>query len=149
MKKSILNILLSSALIISTGTVTFATENTTSSIYKTRVPYTQENVEKYENVKTSLVDKLIATAYVNELVKETIAVKSYDTFGISENEPLSIDRNDQDKKGFSIARGTWLYKNTNISKLVDDLKLGIDVEVIWNNGSEYVHIDDVDVEVKQ
>ncbi|WP_308780460.1 hypothetical protein [uncultured Clostridium sp.] len=93
---------------------------------------------KFENV--------IATAFINKEVQKSMAVDSYYTFGVSETEPLSIDRNNSEKKGFSIARGTWLYKDTDIDKLITDLRLGIDVEVTWDGGKEYVHINDVKIE---
>ncbi|WP_308780461.1 hypothetical protein [uncultured Clostridium sp.] len=54
MKKSILTTFLSAALIISASTTTFAQENPKTLNGKIIVPYTEENVEKYEKVKTSL-----------------------------------------------------------------------------------------------
>lgn len=30
---------------------------------------------------------------------------------------------------------------TDIDKLVTDLKLGVNVEVTWNDGEEYIHVD--------
>ncbi len=88
---------------------------------------------------------IIATAYINDGVKEFMAVKSYYTFGVSEKEPLYMDRNNNNNKGISIARGTWLYKDTNIDELIKNLNLGIDVEIKWNDGIEKVHIDDVKI----
>lgn len=88
---------------------------------------------------------IIATAYINDEVQKDIAVKSYNTFGVAENEPLYMDRNNSDNKGISIARGTWLYKDTNLDKLIENLNLGIDLEVTWDNGSEKVHITDVNI----
>lgn len=92
-------------------------------------------------------EKVLATAYISDRVQEAIAIKSYDSFGVAENEPLSMNRNDENNKGISIARGTWLYKDTDIDKLVDELERGIDVELIWENGAEYVHIQDVQIEI--
>lgn len=91
-------------------------------------------------------DNVIATAFINKEVQKSIAITSYYTFGVSENEPLSIDRNNSEKRGFSISRGTWLYKDTDIDKLITDLRLGIDVEVTWDGGKEYVHINDVKID---
>lgn len=60
MKKSILTTFLSAILIISASTTTFAKENPRTLYGKKIVPYTEENVEKYEKVKTSLApDEII------------------------------------------------------------------------------------------
>lgn len=91
------------------------------------------------------LDNLIATAYLDENIFKYIAIKSYNTFGINPNEPLNIDTNNNDEKGFSIARGTWIYKNTNIEEFIKEINKGINLEVKWDTGIEYVHIDSVTI----
>jgi len=88
---------------------------------------------------------IVATAYINDKVQEFIAVKSYYTFGVSDKEPLYMNRNDSENKGISIARGTWLYNDIDLDKLIDSLNLGIDLEINWDNGFEKVHIKDVNI----
>lgn len=91
------------------------------------------------------LDNLIATAYLDENIFKYIAIKSYNTFGINLNEPLNIDTNNNDEKGFSIARGTWIYKNTNIEEFIKEINKGINLEVKWDTGIEYIHIDSVTI----
>lgn len=88
----------------------------------------------------------VAKAYINEDVQEFMAIKSYYDFGNKKEENLCIDRNSDQGKDLSIARGTWIYKDTDLDKLEKALKLGIDVELNWNDGKENVHIDEVNIE---
>lgn len=58
--KSVVSIVMSAAIMVSSSTVAFGQINNSNSIYTIDVPYTLENVEKYENVKTSLApDEII------------------------------------------------------------------------------------------
>lgn len=92
---------------------------------------------KFENV--------LATGYIDDLVFNNVAVKSYNTFGISERESLMIDMTNPDTKGFSISKRTWLYEDINLDRLVENLKSGIKVKVAWNDKEEYVLIKDVEI----
>lgn len=97
--------------------------------------------DKFEN--------LLATAYIDDSVFESMEVKSCNSFGVSKEEPLTIDTTNPDMKGFSIARGTWIYKDTKLDELTRNLEKGIKVKVVWKNGEEYINIKKVNIEIKQ
>jgi hypothetical protein len=101
-------------------------------------------VDIQSKVKGKL-ENVVATAYIDDLVFNNIAVKNYNSFGISEREPVTIDNTDLNARGFSIAKGTWVYDDTNLDRLIENLKSGIKVKVTWNQKEEYVLIKDVEI----
>lgn len=101
-------------------------------------------VDIQSKVKGKL-ENVVATAYIDDLVFNNIAVKNYNSFGISEREPLKMDPTDSNASGFSIAKGTWLYEDTNLDRLIENLKSGIKVKVTWDQKEEYVLIKDVEI----
>lgn len=102
------------------------------------IDITPKKVEKFNEIS--------AIAYINEDIQQYMAVKGLFTFGILEEDPISIDMNDPEQKGFSISRVTWLYKDTNIDELINDLNSGMKLNVKWSNGEENVNIKDVKIE---
>lgn len=100
------------------------------------------NVEPKINEK---LENVSVTGYIDDIVFNNIADKSYNKFSISEVGHIDANTINPDGTSISISKATYLYDDTNIDKLIENLKGGIKVKVAWDKQEEYVVIKDVEV----
>lgn len=112
----------------------------------TSLAYNVEIVPKSDNV----YKKCRATAFIDDSLKEFIAIKSFLTFGTDPSQKdLVMDKNSSDHKGIAIARSTWIEPAVNIHGEIfqEALRKGMRVKIGWDKGVEYVLIDSKNTEM--
>ncbi|KRQ87559.1 hypothetical protein ABG79_00360 [Caloramator mitchellensis] len=83
---------------------------------------------------------ILVTVFIDKLIFDMMAVKSYPYFGNDITDKQEINTNSKNNKGLIIGRTTWLYKDTYVEKIRNGFKKGVKIKVKWDNGFEYVLI---------